>query len=309
MVVSIDFGTRQESETGEKMSGELTTTSKFEIANPDEVASIWAEELEGFTPEFDRVKVPGAGGLAWEVPTEDPDNPDTVRDLVGVIVDHHPSSRLYLDAYDGSQGKPDAWSLDGKTQHVPKETAAKCKERGLPVPSVDLASCPYNQFGSTSLVGGSGNGKATRNYYEIYLLREGSVLPVQLSVPATSIKNFQSWLMKRVVGAGRRVTGVVAKVTLKKAESKGGITYSSVHFQTESVLDPVTAANIKAYSDGLKTVTRADRYATVAEDSVDSGTDVFAEPPAVEAPVAAVSETVAETFDATLVSDDEFPDI
>ena len=39
----------------------------------------------------DRVKIPSGGGLAFELPGEDDENPESATEIVGVILDHHPS--------------------------------------------------------------------------------------------------------------------------------------------------------------------------------------------------------------------------
>lgn len=253
------------------MSNDIVVSREFGIINPDKAAAIFAG-LGGMTNDFDRIKTPAAGGLTWEIPSEDDNNPDYQKELVGVIVHHHLSSRLYLDDQDTSgSGRPDAWSNDGVVQHVPLETVQKCKDRGLPVPLEHLADCPYNEWGSARLLGKAGNGKATRGYREIYILPENSLLPYQLSITSTSDKNFTSWLLKRVAGNARELTDVVAKITLRRAESKNGIAYSQPVFQTDFVLDAETAAALKQYSVGLQAIAGVDRYAEFNKSVGDRG--------------------------------------
>ena len=43
-------------------------------------SELLAEELDGLTPTFERIKIPAGGGLAYEVPGEDPDSPDSVKE-------------------------------------------------------------------------------------------------------------------------------------------------------------------------------------------------------------------------------------
>lgn len=57
----------------------------------EEVAQVIHEELDGLGPiPFDTVKVPSGGGIAFEVPSDDPESPDSEKSLVGVIVYHLP---------------------------------------------------------------------------------------------------------------------------------------------------------------------------------------------------------------------------
>lgn len=231
-------------------------------------ADAWREEMGDELPEFPRVKIPAGGGSAWEIPSGDPDNPDISKELVGVIVAHHPTSRLYLESFEDrtsdSTGRPDAWSIDGKVQVVPAETLEKVKELGLPAPLTDLGLCPYNQFGSAHLLGGSGNGKASRNYHEVYLyLGDGAVFPVQVSIPATSIKAFKTYLSQSVLGRGLVPSQVITKLALKKVQSGGGIDYSTVVFSNAGLLDEKVAAEIRSFSGDIKKIVSRDPFAAL----------------------------------------------
>ena len=55
-----------------------------------DLGEIFAEELDGLTPAFERIKIPAGGGLAYEVPGDDPDSPDSVKEFKAVILYHHP---------------------------------------------------------------------------------------------------------------------------------------------------------------------------------------------------------------------------
>ena len=49
-----------------------------------------AEDADGLQMmSFQRVKIPAGGALQFEIPTEDPDNPDYARTLEGVILYNH----------------------------------------------------------------------------------------------------------------------------------------------------------------------------------------------------------------------------
>ena len=49
-----------------------------------------AEDADGLQMmSFQRVKIPAGGALQFEVPTEDPDNPDYTRTLEGIILYNH----------------------------------------------------------------------------------------------------------------------------------------------------------------------------------------------------------------------------
>ena len=58
-----------------------------------DLGEIFAEELDGLTPSFERIKIPAGGGLAYEVPGDDPESPDSAKEFKAVILYHHPISK------------------------------------------------------------------------------------------------------------------------------------------------------------------------------------------------------------------------
>ena len=78
-----------------------------------DLGEIFAEELDGLTPAFERIKIPAGGGLAYEVPGDDPDSPDSVKEFKAVILYHHPISCYYKEEYTGGNNPPDCGSMDG----------------------------------------------------------------------------------------------------------------------------------------------------------------------------------------------------
>jgi hypothetical protein len=203
---------------------------QFPLAQNNPAEDDLGENMEGVNLDFDRVKIPAGGGLTFEVPGDDPDNPDTVRELVGVIIDHH-LTRTYWEnqEYTGESRQPDCTSPDGKI--------------GIGEPGGDCRTCPMNQWGSAAV----GRGKACRAQRVIYFLREGTGLPIILTLPPTSLRNFDNFLSKRIVGQGRRTYGVVTKITLKKTTTKNNITYSQAQFSVDRDLTPPEKVNAVEY--------------------------------------------------------------
>ena len=54
-----------------------------------------ADDMEGLTLSFPKVKIPAGGSLQFELPTGDPENPEYVRFLQGVILFHHASGAYW----------------------------------------------------------------------------------------------------------------------------------------------------------------------------------------------------------------------
>ena len=73
----------------------------------------------------------------------------------------------------------------------------------------------------------------------LYLLREGEIFPVMMSIPTGSLKSYTDYVKKQIT-RGRRLSGIVTEISLKKAESKseeGSITFSRVTFKFVRMLN------------------------------------------------------------------------
>jgi len=223
------------------------------------MAALVSEEMDGLAIEFDRVKIPSGGGMAFEVPGDDPDNPDTVKEITGIIVDHHPVNAYWAEKFSGQNNPPDCSALDGKTGETRNGEKNSC------------SSCPNNIWGSDP----DGAGKACKNMHRVYILREGDMFPLLLTLPPTSLKNFANYLAKRVITKGKRSHEVVTKVTLKKATNRTGITYSQASFTLAGILAPKKAEKVAKYAADIKPVTR--RLAVAADEFVAENEDTFEE--------------------------------
>lgn len=215
------------------------------IADP-EVAAMLKAEMDGMTPPPPpRIKVPSGGGLTFEIPTDDPDRPQCVQELVGVILTHHAVNRWYSSPMDAAQTDedkmPDCWSVDG---HVAKDKAGDTKQ---------CEDCPLNEWGS----GEGGRGKACANRRRLYFLMENSVVPYIIEIPSTSLKNISPYMSNLVTQRKRPSWSVLTKLTLKKAQNADKISYSEIQFSYVGVLDNTVAEAM--YSLGQQVLEAARR--------------------------------------------------
>jgi len=199
------------------------------------LGEVFAEELDGLTPSFERIKIPAGGGLAYEVPGEDPDSPDSVKEFKAVILYHHPINCYYEEEYTGGNNPPDCGSMDGKVGIEAETGIVK-----------SCADCEFNKFGSAK-----NGGKACKQKRRIYLLREGEALPTILSLPTGSLGEFSKYVM-RLLSKGKKTNGVVTKFTLKKAQNSGGINYSQAVFAVDRELTVEELKNVIPMSDQVK---------------------------------------------------------
>ena len=194
-----------------------------------------AEELDGLTPSFERIKIPAGGGLAYEVPGDDPDSPDSVKEFKAVILYHHPINCYYEEEYTGGNNPPDCASMDGKIG----VEAATGEIR-------QCAECEFSKFGT-----GKNGAKACKQKRRIYLLRENEALPTILSLPTGSLSEFSKYVM-RLLSKGKKTNGVVTKFSLKKAQNSGGINYSQAVFAVDRELLDAEAENVRNMSEQVK---------------------------------------------------------
>ncbi|MGO5338085.1 hypothetical protein ACTQZS_15010, partial [Bilifractor sp. LCP19S3_H10] len=61
----------------------------------------------------------------------------------------------------------------------------------------------YNKFGS-----GGNKSKACKNRHMLYLVREGEIFPVVISLPTGSLKSFTDYVKLNIAGRRSRLSGV-----------------------------------------------------------------------------------------------------
>jgi len=210
-----------------------------------------SQELDGLDLSFEKIKIPSAGSTVFEVPGEDEDT-DTVKEFSAVILHHHPLFCYYKSKYSGANNPPDCGSFDGIIGEG--DPGGYCK------------SCPLNQFGSAE----EGVGKACKNRRRIYVLREGEVFPLLLSLPTGSLKEFTKYI-KKLLGKGKKSNMVVTRFSLKKATSSGGVVYSQAQFAVDRALTPEEQSLINKLSEQVKA--NSARVSFDAEASVDITVD------------------------------------
>ena len=222
-------------ETATAGKNELAEVKSGYVTAGANMAAIFAEEMDGLTPQFDRIKIPSGGGLAFEAPGENVDSPDMVKEIKAVILYHQPVHSYYKEKYTGGNTPPDCGSMDGHTG-VDHETGEVkyCKE------------CPFNKFGS-----GENGAKACKQKRRLYVLREGEALPIILTLPTGSLADYSKYVM-RLLSRGKKTNSVVTRFSLKKEQNAGGITYSVAVCAVDRDLTPAEAAVIEKMSVQVK---------------------------------------------------------
>lgn len=206
------------------------------------IAEIIDNNLEGMSPEFYAIKFPSGGGVAFEV-LDDNGEVDAIKEIQGVIIDHHPMNSFYAKKFDGGNESPDCSSLDGEIGYA---------KLSAPLPwagdKMHCSLCPANKFDEDGT-------KKCRNQRRVHLMRENEIFPIRITIPPTSLKAFKDYIMG-LTSKAIAFQSVVTSIKLKKAESKGGIIYSAAVFSKVKTLKSDEFISMKKYGISLKSYLR-----------------------------------------------------
>lgn len=220
---------------------------------PDELD----EDMDGLQLRFPRVKIPSGGALQFELPTGDPTNPDYSKTLEGVILFNHSSYAYWPegDEYDDDTA-PLCSSADGKT--------------GIGEPGGLCVQCALNRFGS----GPKGRGKACKNMRVLYLLRSGEVMPLQVTLPPTSLSPFSEFMSHAFRFRKRSTTGSVVQIGLKRANN-GEQDYSVATFRLLYDLEGEDWAKMHTFASVFREQAKMmqEQRAALTESQRDTGCD------------------------------------
>lgn len=196
-----------------------------------------AEEMDGLSTFFERIKMPSGETTLYQLPSENPEEPEFAKEFSAVILHHHPIRAYFKTKFTGAANPPDCGSLDAVM--------------GFGNPGGDCRNCIYNEYNS-----GENGSKACKERHRLYLLREGEMFPVMLSLPTGSLKELSRYLM-RLLTRGSKSNEVVTKFSLVKATNKGGITYAKACFQVERKLTAEELPLVVGMSEQIKLLSRS----------------------------------------------------
>lgn len=224
---------------------ELATTCSFELVSmysgmDDAARAELEDELSDLGDggiEYRTIKMPSGKVKAFTVESDNPDDPDQEKEIVGVMVFTHMVNAYWPGEYGGDNKIPVCSSLDAKTGFN-----ADLNQ------TMDCATCMFNQFKDD----GSGiTRKACKNMRRIYLYLSGRPHLYLLTVPPTSLKDVQTQL-RRIMSGGSQYTSTVLSFTLTGAVSKGGNDYSKISIKKVGTLAPEQAAEVAKIRASLK---------------------------------------------------------
>lgn len=187
--------------------------------------------------DLPRLEVPTGGGLNWQLGT-----------ITGT--ESHKELECIIAAWQNCR----AYWPQEFTGGTPPTCAAPDGLLGYGEPGGKCAACPESQWGSEiNRKAGKeqGRGQACKQMRRLFLMREGKILPVMLTLPPTSIRRCTRYFVD-LVSAQLPFWGVVTKLALEHASSATGITYGVVTFDLVRELTAEEAAKIKEYAEAIE---------------------------------------------------------
>lgn len=223
------------------------------LAPDEDTALILAENLGDQDIQlgnFKRIKVPSGELNSWMVPAKGEDK--AFKALKGILVAWQARRSFWVDEGNPDGSQPDCYSTDNK---VPVSIGMYHPEgaRGAQNPQGRCATCPMSKPGSTSQ---GGRGSACREQRLLFLMLEGSLFPVIVHAPRTSIKPLTGFMMD-LMDSRQKYWMVEVELGLEKAKNSNGQTYNVIRPKAVRDLDPEEAKAVQVYGEQIRAMVDA----------------------------------------------------
>ena len=190
--------------------------------------------------QLNRLRIPAGGGSAWEIESLEGTRVETSLDVVILAMQGNQKAWWSVPMDEGGGGAPpNCSSKNGRTGF-----GNNTLDGGAPPGEHACQDCAWNQFGSAR---NGGNSKDCGDFALLFFFTQGSRIPSLLSVPATSLRKLQGYVLK-LIDAGKAMEGCVTTLSLSKAQSGSGITYSQLELSWKADLDEESVESMKSIS-------------------------------------------------------------
>ncbi len=203
-----------------------------------------AEELQEITEELQGVltrsmlgtiQIANGGACCFKVkePGADEATPG-VQAVEGMILAFHRTNVLWgHDFGHREQGElPVCRSMDGETGTILETGEVRQCE-----------SCPHNKF--------CDGHKECSNKMQLYVMREGDLVPMLFSLPPTALKYFNKYLVRCRLTERVPMFSVVTRVTLRNEQNAGGNEFSVPVFTPVGKIPREEAMRMKEYAQAF----------------------------------------------------------
>ncbi|MDF2685099.1 MAG: hypothetical protein K0S55_280 [Clostridia bacterium] len=175
-----------------------------------------AREEVGGSPCL-RVKIPSGGGISFEI--DSGEESVSVQVFKGLIIGNHKVNACWDETGENVNLNlpPICSSMDGLFGVDSEGEVNNCK------------NCPSNEYGSAEK--GNGKGKACKNMHRLYIMIEETAIPLVLTLPPTSLKNWQTYRLNVLASRGLKPHRAITEISLEAATNSNGIKYNTVKFK------------------------------------------------------------------------------
>lgn len=252
----------------EKPTTAIVKVESYKILKvaPDRRRELMAQNVgNGGVSEFDlpSVKFPSGGALMFEVPTIE--GSDFVQSIEGIVVGWRDVRVYWEHAYgEGEAGPPDCAS---DNSHGTGNPGGSCYGESRPINDAERAElarmtpakrdvalarretgCPFAKFGSDPKEGSKGQACQQRRI--LMVMRPGSLLPLIISLPPTSVKDARKFFF-RLLDGEKAPHEVVVSIGLEKDKNAGGVEYARATFKVVETLPPELAKQFAEIRDSF----------------------------------------------------------
>jgi len=232
---------------------EIVTLSEYAIAKAgnDAVSTLLTNNLSGSqlqVSDLPRIKIPAGGSTTWLVPPDD----TPVKDLEGIVVYQHDLRAMF------------AQNENGGISNDPPLCTSDDARFGKGVPGGDCSRCANAMYGSAGV---GKKGQACKSMHRIYLLAQGSVLPLVVTLSPSSLSVWRKYMIA-LVNDRHVVTSVVTRIGLEKVTG-GTAPYARIVPSCVRVLDEAEQKFVDEYVAGLVPTLRAAPYAASDDEQLE----------------------------------------
>ena len=190
--------------------------------------------------QLNQLRIPAGGMTAWEVESLEGTTVEQELEVVLLAMKGNQKSWWAVPIEEGGAGVPPSCSsTDGRTG-IGVNTLAADAAPG----EHSCHECNWNQFGTAR---NGSNAKDCSDFALLFFFTKGSRIPSLLTVPPTSLRKLQGYVLK-LIDAGKRMEGCVTTMRLVKAQSGGGIQYSQLDLGWKADLDESAGAAMRDVS-------------------------------------------------------------
>ena len=216
--------------TKNNVPAKQTETGFSIVDNPQSAQTIQAAftEFNLTAADLTRLKIPAGGSIAWEVDTLGETKAEQNLDVIILGVEGNQKA-WWATSVDDSAGDnaPSCISTDGING-----TGINSLDPTATTGTHKCSECAWNQFESSR---SGGRGKDCKDTSIVFFVLGDEALPHVLTVPATSLKVVKKYAMQ-LLSRHIEPSSVITRLTLEKAMSGGGHTYSKLAMSKTSDL-------------------------------------------------------------------------